>query len=83
MTVLRLVRDTDPSDTHSRRVPPTDEQLADLQWINKHVLPDADLAVAELRHAVVSRNHAAAIVACNRLLGAGLVWRDVKAGMQP
>jgi hypothetical protein len=79
VTVLRLVRETDQPDTHSRRVPPTDEQLADLEWIATNILTEADLAVAELRHAVISRNHSAALLACNRLLGAGLVWRDVKS----
>jgi hypothetical protein len=82
VTVLRLVRDTDRPGNWSRRVPPTEETLADLEWITRNVLAPADLAVAELRHALIKRDRAAALTACNRLLGAGLVWQDVADGMR-
>lgn len=77
MTRLRVVNENfRPEGQHSVRVPLTEECLADLEAITRNVLAPADLAVAELRNAIINRDRDACIPALRRLLAAGLCAKD-------
>lgn len=71
-----ITPDFRPEGQHSIRVPLTDECLADLEAITRLVLAPADLAVAELRNAVINRDLDAALVACRRFIAVGACAKD-------
>ena len=73
---LRVVNDTFRRDSHSVRVPLTDECLADLEAIALKVLAPAEVAVRELTQAIRGRDRDAAIPALRRLLAVGLIAKS-------